>query len=98
MHLYERWRTNKYQDEKVDEIHMKNIFGTEEYIQARAMNAECLQAMGKIHDAIDLYEAIKRDMESLVIFEDSVLYINVCNQLGNCYFKLNDTDHALENL
>ena len=37
-------------------------------------------------------------MESLVIFEDSVLYINVCNQLGNCYFKLNDTDRALENL
>ena len=43
------------------------------------MNAECLQAMGKIHDAIDLYEAIKKDMENLVIFEDSVLYINVCN-------------------
>ena len=77
---------------------MKNIFGTEEYIQARAMNAECLQGMGKIHDAIDQYEAIKRQMESLVAFEDSVLYINVCNQLGNCYFKQNDIDKALENL
>ena len=54
--------------------------------------------MNKVHDAIDLYETIKRDMESLVIFEDSVLYINLCNQLGNCYFKLNDTDRALENL
>ena len=32
---------------------MKNLFGTEEYIQARAMSAECMQAMGKLHDAID---------------------------------------------
>jgi tetratricopeptide (TPR) repeat protein len=79
-------------------VHLKNIFGTEEYIQARAMSAECLQGMGKIHDAIDMYEGIKRDMESLIIFEDSILYINVCNQLGNCYFKLNDVDKALENL
>ena len=37
-------------------------------------------------------------MESLIVFEDSVLYINVCNQLGNCYFKLNESDKALENL
>jgi len=37
-------------------------------------------------------------MEGLIIFEDSVLYINVCNQLGNCYFKINDADRALENL
>ena len=43
------------------------------------MNAECLQSMNKLHDAIDLYETIKKDMESLVIFEDSVLYINLCN-------------------
>jgi hypothetical protein len=54
--------------------------------------------MGKIHDAIDMYEGIKRDMESLIIFEDSILFINVCNQLGNCYFKLNEVDKALENL
>jgi hypothetical protein len=63
----------------VGEEHMKNIFGTEEYIQARAMSAECLQSMSKFHDAIDIYESIKRDMDTLVIFEDSVLYINVCN-------------------
>ena len=62
------------------------------------MNAECLQAMEKSHDAIEQYEAIKKDMEGLIIFEDSVLYINVCNQLGNCYFKINDADRALENL
>jgi hypothetical protein len=37
-------------------------------------------------------------MENLIVFEDSVLYINVCNQLGNCYFKLNEVDKALENL
>ena len=37
-------------------------------------------------------------MESLIIFEDSVLYIHVCNQLGNCYFKIGDMDKALENL
>jgi hypothetical protein len=43
------------------------------------MCAECLQTMGNIHDAIEHYELIKRDMQTLVIFEDSVLYINVCN-------------------
>jgi hypothetical protein len=43
-HLYERWRTNRYQDGQtiIDGQHAKNIFGTEEYIQARAMYAECL--------------------------------------------------------
>ena len=60
-------------------MHQKNIFGTEEYIQARAMCTECLQTIGNIHDAIEHYELIKRDMETLVIFEDSVLYINLCN-------------------
>jgi hypothetical protein len=64
---------------QMGEMHQKNIFGTEEYIQARAMCAECLQTMGNIHDAIEHYELIKRDMETLVIFEDSVLYINLCN-------------------
>jgi len=49
-------------------------------------------------DAVEHYELIKRDMETLVIFEDSVLYIHVCNQLGNCYYKLNELDKALENL
>jgi hypothetical protein len=43
------------------------------------MSAECLQQLGKIHEAIDNYELIKTDMESLIIFEDSILYINVCN-------------------
>jgi len=99
-YLYERWRTNKYQEPlaQMSEVHQKNIFGTEEYIQARAMCAECLQIMGNLHDAIEHYELIKRDMETLIIFEDSVLYINVCNQLGNCYYKINDLDRALENL
>jgi hypothetical protein len=41
---------------------------------------------------------IKRDMEALVIFEDSVLYIHVCNQLGNCFFKIEEYDRALDNL
>lgn len=62
------------------------------------MSAECLQQLGKIHEAIDNYELIKRDMESLIIFEDSILYIDVCNQLGNCYFKVNEYDRALDNL
>lgn len=62
------------------------------------MYAECLQIQGKIYDAIDQYELIKRDMEALVIFEDSVLYIHVCNQLGNCFFKIEEYDRALDNL
>ena len=45
-----------------------------------------------------MYEVIKRDLEGLVIFEDSVLYIHVCNQLGNCYHKLGDADKALDHL
>lgn len=56
------------------------------------MYAECLQLMNKTYEAIDQLEMIKRDMETLVIYEDNLLYIHVCNQLGNCYFKINNFD------
>ena len=56
--LYERWRTNRYLDSQavVLECHQRNIFGTEEYIQARAMYSECLQLTGKLYDAISQFE------------------------------------------
>ena len=62
------------------------------------MLAECLQLQEKFFDAADLYEGLKRELEALVLFEDSLLYIHVCNQIGNCFYKLGDLDRALDHL
>ena len=40
---------------------------------------------------------MKRKIEAEVVFDKPILFINICNQLGNCYLKTGDLKAAKEN-
>ena len=69
-------------------------FGVDDYIKARAGLAECLMNCDRVDEAIQKFEGVKRKIEAEVIFDKPILFINVCNQLGNCYLKLGDLTAA----
>lgn len=72
-------------------------FGVDDYIKARAGLAECLMNCDKPSEAIQKFEGVKRKIESEVIFDKPILFINVCNQLGNCYLRIGSLQAAKEN-
>jgi hypothetical protein len=40
---------------------------------------------GDIDHAIDKFENVKKTIENEIVYENPMLYVNICNQLGNCY-------------
>jgi len=60
-------------------------FGTDDYIQVKANYAECLWKMGQMDHAIAKFESTKRQIENEIVYENPLLFVNVCNQLGNCW-------------
>eukprot|EP00347_Sterkiella_histriomuscorum_P023783 403333405 len=96
--LYDRWRTNQYTHmlDQLD-VHIKNEFGIDDYIESRSSEAECLMQLGKLFEAVDKFESVKSQIEKELVFDKPLIYINICNQLGNCYLKIDDQTRALEN-
>ena len=47
--------------------------------------------------AAEKYETVKRRIQAEVVFDKPVMLINTCNQLGNCYLRLNQETKAREN-
>ena len=45
----------------------------------RASEGECLLYIGKIYDAIERFEKVKADIKREVVFDKTLLYINICN-------------------
>ena len=72
-------------------------FGVDDYIKARAGLAECLMNSNRTEEAIQKFESVKRKIEQEVVFDKPVLFINICNQLGNCYLRINDLSAARDN-
>ncbi|CDW82633.1 tpr domain containing protein [Stylonychia lemnae] len=96
--LYERWRSNQYSINLEDEsYHVKNEFGIDDFIEVRSCEAECLMQLGKIFDAVEKFEWVKSEIDKEIVFDKPLIYINICNQLGNCYLKTNNSSKALEN-
>jgi len=108
-HLYNYWdfQTQKGQVEQAeeklppDEAHlMRKLnssaleFGVDDYIKARAGLAECLMNCDRLDEAIEKFEGVKTKIEAEVVFDKPILFINVCNQLGNCYLKVGDLEAA----
>lgn len=54
-------------------------FGVDDYIKARAGLAECLMNCNRHNEAIQKFEGVKRKIESEVIFDKPILFINICN-------------------
>lgn len=72
-------------------------FGVDDYIKARAGLAECLMNSNRIEEAIQKFESVKRRIEQEVVFDKPILFINICNQLGNCYLRLSQLEAAKDN-
>ena len=54
-------------------------FGVDDYIKARAGLAECLMNSDRTEQAIQKFEGVKRKIESEVVFDKPILFINICN-------------------
>ena len=67
----------------------KDRFSGDDYIRAKAGYAECLMNMGQMKDAINKFENTKRAIENEIVYENPLLFVNVCNLLGNCYMADN---------
>ena len=72
-------------------------FGVDDYIKARAGLAECLMNEEGFAEATQKFEGVKRKIEAEVIFDKPILFINICNQLGNCYLKDGNLEAAKDN-
>ena len=60
-------------------------FGNDDYIKAKAGYAESLMMVGENDNAIDKFENTKKTIENEIIYENPMIYVNLCNQLANCY-------------
>jgi len=45
--------------------------------------------IGQVRHAIEKFENVKKSIESEIVYDDPMLFVNVCNQLGNCYLASN---------
>lgn len=50
---------------------------------------------GDIDHAIDKFQNVKKTIENEIIYENPMLYVNVCNQLGNCFLLKQNLKRAV---
>ncbi len=50
---------------------------------------------GDIDHAIDKFENVKKTIENEIVYENPMLYVNVCNQLGNCFLLKQNLQRAI---
>jgi hypothetical protein len=43
---------------------------------------------GQLELAIQKFASVKQRIQQEVVFDKPIMFINVCNQLGNCYLKI----------
>jgi len=74
-------------------------FGVDDYIRTKASYAESIMNMGDVELAIQKFENAKFSIENEIVYENPMVYVNICNQLANCYLQTKDKDltKALEN-
>ena len=72
-------------------------FGVDDYIRAKSRYAESIMRQGDIRDAIEKFENTKRSIENEIVYENPMILVNICNQLGNCYLRTKKLDNALDN-
>ena len=59
----------------------------DDYIRTKASYAESIMNKGDIMHAIEKFENAKSSIENEIVYENPLMYINICNQLGNCYLQ-----------
>lgn len=93
--LYNRWKVNNQTSETAESLVTE--FGVDDYITSKASYAESLMNMGEITHAIEKFENAKRAIENEIVYENPMLFVNICNQLGNCYLINERLERALDN-
>ena len=71
-------------------------FCIDDFIRAKAYYAECLMLQGHFKEAISSLQKTKQIIENEIIFENRLLYVDVCYWLASCYFKKNLLKKSLE--
>lgn len=95
--LYNRWKINNEAAARMPEGQASVEFGVDDYIRAKASYAECLMNLGEVDHAIDKFENVKKSILKEIVYDNPLVYVNVCNLLGNCYLAKNYSRPALEN-
>jgi hypothetical protein len=54
-------------------------FGIDDYIRTKASYAESLMNLGEVDNAIEKYENTKKSIEQEIVFENPMLFVNICN-------------------
>lgn len=91
--VYNRWKINNANQTFTCSLE----FGVDDYIRTKASYAESLMNTGDIKQAIEKFNNVKNSIESEIVYENPLLYVNVCNMLGNCYLAVGMVQKALEN-
>lgn len=98
--IYNRWKVNNmtYELNQIGDGESTLVeFGVDDYIRTKARYAESIMHFGDIADAIEKFENTKRSIENEIVYENPMILVNICNQLGNCYLKYKKFDLALDN-
>lgn len=96
--LYSIWKSCSYRttvDYCID--YQEYEFMEDHILEAKSSAGEALMAIGETILAIERFEEAKRQYQNSLVFANELVYVNICNQLANCYIKINKKDKALEN-
>lgn len=81
--IYNRWKINNRTLQEIQDLDPSEArifeFGVDDYIKAKANYAESIMNCGEIDHAIDKFENTKATIENEIIYENPMIYVNVCN-------------------
>jgi len=80
--VYNRWKINNQTTELVSSnltSQQSTEFGVDDYIRSKANYAEALMNIGQIRHAIEKFENVRKSIESEIVYDDPMLFVNICN-------------------
>ncbi len=96
--LYSIWKSCSYRSTVEYWIDYQEYeFADDHILEAKSSLGEALMSIGETVQAIERFEEAKRQFQKCLIFSNELIYINIWNQLANCYIKIDKKEKALEN-
>ncbi|CAI2360354.1 unnamed protein product [Moneuplotes crassus] len=92
------WKDNRYSSTCEDLIPYKDHeFSPKDLLEAKSSCGEALMNSGETIRAIKRFEEAKEYYHSTLVVSSELVYINILNQVGNCYMRIQKYEKALEN-
>lgn len=76
--VHKKWKSCTYSD-GILPVYKENEFVMDDYVFAKATYAESLMALGNFKEAIQEFEHTKAKIQKELIFENHLLYVNICS-------------------